>query len=132
MTPNELVADCAIYSTALDIADATNALAAERHPVDPQGLATITPYVAGMIRRFGDRVLNLIPSDSRAATCLDPNPALRSRPARVAAVFASRVAGLSRSSRRYGTVQGLRSSPRPSIVERSMLPGARNRAGVRE
>lgn len=83
-----MVADCAIYSTALDIADAANALAAERHPVDPQGLATITPYVAGMIRRFGDRVLNLIPSDSGAATCLDPNPALRSRPARVAAVFA--------------------------------------------
>ncbi|MGV9330717.1 DUF3556 domain-containing protein [Nocardia sp. NPDC003726] len=52
--------------------------------------------------------------------------------ARFDAAFTSRVAGLSRSSRRYATVQGLRSSPRPSIVERSMLPGARNRAGVRE
>jgi hypothetical protein len=32
---NELIANCAIYSTALDITDAANALAAEGHLVDP-------------------------------------------------------------------------------------------------
>lgn len=31
---NELMANCAIYSTALDITDAANALAAEGHPPD--------------------------------------------------------------------------------------------------
>ncbi|WP_236565772.1 MULTISPECIES: transposase [Nocardia] len=51
---NELVANCAIYSTALDITDAANALAAEGHPVDPDDLATITPYITRTIRRFGD------------------------------------------------------------------------------
>ncbi|MDR7304480.1 Tn3 family transposase [Haloactinomyces albus] len=40
---NELMANCAIYSTALDITDVTNALAAEGHPVDHDDLATITP-----------------------------------------------------------------------------------------
>ncbi|GAA1994135.1 hypothetical protein GCM10009838_67980 [Catenulispora subtropica] len=36
---NELVANCAIYSTALDITDAANALAADGHPVDLDDLA---------------------------------------------------------------------------------------------
>ena len=40
---NELVANAAIYSTALDLTDAANALAAEGHPVDTDDLATITP-----------------------------------------------------------------------------------------
>ena len=44
---NELTANAAIYSTALDITDAANALAAnalaaEGHPVDTDDLATIT------------------------------------------------------------------------------------------
>nr|WP_235264081.1 Tn3 family transposase [Nocardia seriolae] len=40
---NELVANCAIDSTALDITAAANSLAAEGYPVDPDDLATITP-----------------------------------------------------------------------------------------
>jgi Tn3 transposase DDE domain len=50
---NELMANCAIYSTALDITDAANALAAEGHPIDHDDLATITPYITHTIRRLG-------------------------------------------------------------------------------
>ncbi|WP_246010048.1 Tn3 family transposase [Actinokineospora cianjurensis] len=46
---NELMANCAIYSTALDITDAANALAAEGHPVDHDDLAAITPYITHTI-----------------------------------------------------------------------------------
>jgi hypothetical protein len=58
---NELLANCVIYSTALDITEAANALAAEGHPVDTDDLATITPYITHTIRRFGDWVLDLSP-----------------------------------------------------------------------
>jgi Tn3 transposase DDE domain len=40
---NELIANAAIYSTALDITDVANALAAEGHPVDTDDLAAVTP-----------------------------------------------------------------------------------------
>ena len=69
---NEVIANAAIYSTALDITDAANALAAEGHPVDTDDLATITPYITRTIRRFGDWVLDLKPPDSSpvtASTC---------------------------------------------------------------
>lgn len=71
---NELVANCAIYSTALDITDAANTLAAQGHPVDPNDLATITPYITRTIRRFGDWVLNLTPPETIPATRLDLEP----------------------------------------------------------
>jgi hypothetical protein len=71
---NELVANCAIYSTALDITDVANALAAQGHPVDPDDLATITPYITRTIRRFGDWVLNLNPPDVVPVTRLDLEP----------------------------------------------------------
>jgi TnpA family transposase len=71
---NELVANCAIYSTALDITDAANALAADGHPVDPDDLATITPYITRTIRRFGDWVLNLTPPEAVPATRPDLEP----------------------------------------------------------
>ena len=71
---NELIANAAIYSTALDITDAANALAAEGHPVDTDDLATITPYITRTIRRFGNWVLNLEPPDSRPVTRLDLQP----------------------------------------------------------
>ena len=38
---NELVANAAIFSTALDITDGANALAADGYPVDTDDLATI-------------------------------------------------------------------------------------------
>ncbi|AXE82338.1 hypothetical protein [Streptomyces atratus] len=39
------MANCANCSTALDITEAANALAAEGHPVDHDDLATITPCI---------------------------------------------------------------------------------------
>ena len=42
---NELIANCVMYSTACDITDAANAIAAEGEPVDPADLATVSPYV---------------------------------------------------------------------------------------
>jgi hypothetical protein len=71
---NELIANAAIYSTALDITDAANTLAAEGHPVDTGDLATITPYITRTIRRFGDWVLDLKPPDGSPATRLDLQP----------------------------------------------------------
>jgi len=71
---NELVANAAIYSTALDLTDAANALAAEGHPVDTDDLATITPYITRTIRRFGDWVLDLKPPDGSPVTRLDLQP----------------------------------------------------------
>ncbi|WP_054248383.1 Tn3 family transposase [Rhodococcus opacus] len=55
---NELLANCAIYSTALDITDVANGLAAEGYPVDTDDLATITPYIQHTIRRMGDLIWN--------------------------------------------------------------------------
>jgi TnpA family transposase len=71
---NELMANCAIYSTALDITDVANQLAAEGFPVDPDDLATITPYIQHTIRRMGDLVLNLTPPDAVPVTRLDLEP----------------------------------------------------------
>jgi TnpA family transposase len=51
---NELLANCVIYSTACDITDSANAIAAEGRPVDPDDLATISPYITHVIRRFGN------------------------------------------------------------------------------
>jgi hypothetical protein len=40
---NELLANCVMYSTALDITDAANDIAAEGQPVDLDDLATVSP-----------------------------------------------------------------------------------------
>lgn len=71
---NELLANCAIYSTALDITDVTNQLTAGGHPVDTDDLATVTPYIQHTIRRFGDLVLNLTPPETTPVTRLDLQP----------------------------------------------------------
>ncbi len=71
---NELMANCAIYSTALDITDVVNQLAAEGHPVDTDDLMTITPYSTHTIRRMGDLVLNLSPPAEAPVTRLDLEP----------------------------------------------------------
>lgn len=68
---NELLANCAIFSTTLDITAAANSLAADGWQVDPEDLATITPYVTSKIRRFGDWVLNLEPPPAVVAGRLD-------------------------------------------------------------
>ncbi|WP_194922551.1 Tn3 family transposase [Catenulispora pinisilvae] len=71
---NELMSNCAIYSTALDITDAANGLAAEGHPVDLDDLATISPYITRTIRRFGDWIVDLAPPADALATRLDLEP----------------------------------------------------------
>ena len=71
---NELVANAAIFSTALDITDAANALAAEGFPVDTDDLAAVSPYITRTIRRFGNWVVDLTPPDHAPATRLDLEP----------------------------------------------------------
>lgn len=68
---NELLTNCAIYSTACDITDAANAIAAEGRPVDLDDLATISPYITHLIRRFGIWILNLTPPAVAPTTHLD-------------------------------------------------------------
>lgn len=58
---NELLANCAIYSCTLDITTTVNDLTAAGVQVDTEDLATVTPYITGRIRRFGDWKLDLTP-----------------------------------------------------------------------
>ncbi|MFC3453356.1 Tn3 family transposase [Amycolatopsis speibonae] len=75
---NELAANCAIYSSALDITDAANTLAAEGHPVDFDDLATVTPYLTHTIRRMGDLVLDLAePEQPQTRLDLEPKVLFR-------------------------------------------------------
>lgn len=55
-----IAATCAIYSSALDITDAANTLAAEGHWVEFDDLATVTPYLTHTLRRMGDLVRALL------------------------------------------------------------------------
>jgi hypothetical protein len=71
---NELLANCVIYQNSCDITAAANALAADGHPVDPDDLATISPYITHTIRRFGDWVLDLSPPEVQPATRLELMP----------------------------------------------------------
>ncbi|MFB9533796.1 hypothetical protein [Nonomuraea roseola] len=66
---NELLAN--FYSTALHITDAADAIAADGHPVDLDDLATISPYITHVIRRFGNWILNLTPPAANPTTRLD-------------------------------------------------------------
>jgi hypothetical protein len=50
------------------------ALAADGHPVDPDDLATIAPYITHTIRRFGDWVLDLSPPEAAPVTALNLAP----------------------------------------------------------
>jgi hypothetical protein len=67
---NQLLANCAIYSTACDITATTNDLAGEGHPVEPVDLATVSPYITHTIRRFGDWHLDLTPPEADTPTHL--------------------------------------------------------------
>ncbi|WP_225992997.1 transposase [Actinomadura rudentiformis] len=71
---NELIANCVIYSTACDITDAANDVAAEGQSVDLDDLATVSPYITHTVRRFGNWTLNLAPPDQAPATRLDLEP----------------------------------------------------------
>ena len=63
-----------MYSTACDITDAANDIAAVGERVDPADLATIWPYITHTVRRFGNWTLNLTPPDRAPATRLDLEP----------------------------------------------------------
>lgn len=71
---NELIANAVIYSTACDITDAANDLAAEGRPIDLDDLATVSPYITHTIRRFGNWTLDLTPPDQTPTTRLDLEP----------------------------------------------------------
>ncbi len=76
---NELPANCVMYSTACDITDAANDIAAEGERVDPADLATVSPYITHTVLRFGNWTLNLTPPDRAPTTRLDLNPGCCSR-----------------------------------------------------
>lgn len=63
-----------MYSTACDITDAANDIAADGQPVDPDDLATISPYITSTVRGFGNWTLNLTPPDDQPNTRLDLEP----------------------------------------------------------
>ena len=63
-----------MYSTALDITAAANDIAAEGQNVDPDDLATVSPYITHTVRRFGNWTLNLTPPARAPATRLDLEP----------------------------------------------------------
>jgi hypothetical protein len=67
---NELIANCVIYQTTLDLTAVVNQLVAEGHPVGPEDPATISPYLTEHIRRFGEWVLDTTPPDPVATTRL--------------------------------------------------------------
>jgi hypothetical protein len=60
---NQLITNCALYSTAADITTVVNELVSHSHRVDPVDLATISPLITHTIRRFGDWHLDLTPPE---------------------------------------------------------------------
>ncbi|MGH3697983.1 MAG: Tn3 family transposase, partial [Pseudonocardiaceae bacterium] len=60
---NQLIANCALYSTAADITAVVNELVADSQRVDPVDLATVSPLITHTIRRFGDWHLDLTPPE---------------------------------------------------------------------
>ncbi|MFD9537356.1 transposase [Streptomyces sp. NPDC060010] len=63
---NELLANCLVFHTAVDITKVVNGLVEEGWEVDPVDLATITPYITSKIRRFGVWHLDMEPPEQEA------------------------------------------------------------------
>jgi TnpA family transposase len=61
---NELLANCLIFHTAIDITKVVNDLIDEE--IDPVDLATITPYITSKTRRFGTWHLDMEPPENKA------------------------------------------------------------------
>ena len=61
---NQLAANCAIYSTAVDLTAVINQLIAGGRNVDPEDVATLSPLITHTIRRFGDWHLDLTPPET--------------------------------------------------------------------
>ncbi|MGY2092817.1 hypothetical protein [Nocardia gipuzkoensis] len=71
---NELRANCAIYSTALDITDVANRARCRGLPGRSRRPGHHHPYIQHTIRRMGDLVLNLTPPEQAPTTRLDLEP----------------------------------------------------------
>ncbi len=63
---NELIANCMIYNTTLDLTAAVNDLAAEGTQAAREDLATVSPYITSKTRRFGQWALDLTPPPTMA------------------------------------------------------------------
>ncbi|MGG2465003.1 Tn3 family transposase [Streptomyces sp. RGM 3693] len=74
VTFNELIANCAIYSTALDITDAANTLVAEGQLVDPDDLATVSPLITRTITPLRRLALGPHPAQGRRRHQVGPGP----------------------------------------------------------
>ncbi|MGH3636541.1 MAG: Tn3 family transposase [Mycobacterium sp.] len=61
---NQLVANCCVYSTAIDLTAAINQLIAAGWTIDPEDVATLSPLITHTIRRFGDWHLDLTPPEA--------------------------------------------------------------------
>ncbi|MEU0375452.1 Tn3 family transposase [Streptomyces sp. NPDC006283] len=75
---NELLANCLTFHTAVDITKVVNDLIDAGREIDPVDLATITPYIASKIRRFGTGHLDM---DPRTGPSCSPPGAWSVRPA---------------------------------------------------
>jgi TnpA family transposase len=64
---NELLANCMIYNTTVDLTNLVNELVDEGHTIRRDDLGTISPYITSKTRRFGDWVVNLEPPDDQVA-----------------------------------------------------------------
>jgi TnpA family transposase len=71
---NELLANCAIYSTTVDLTALVNDLAAEGHVVEREDLAVISPYITSRTRRFGHWAMDLTPPPPVPGRLALPSP----------------------------------------------------------
>jgi len=63
---NELLANCLILHTAVDITEAATQLIGEGWEVEPVDLATVIPYITSKTRRFGTWHLDMEPPENEA------------------------------------------------------------------
>jgi len=61
---NQLVANCCLYSTAVDLTAAVNQLLADGWTIEADDVATLSPLITHTIRRFGDWHLDLTPPEA--------------------------------------------------------------------
>lgn len=70
---NELLANCLIFHTALDMMRVLNQLQREGYELDSADVASLSPYLTRHIRRFGDYVLDLSPPSEPPEAHLELN-----------------------------------------------------------
>lgn len=55
----DLVASAVIFQNAVDMSLAVQQLSAEGYPIDRKALATMSPYLTGQLKRFGDFIVDM-------------------------------------------------------------------------